>query len=64
MIDGGAVNKPNVGILNVQNTTAFVFAGPRIYWRHLHGFSPFGEVLFGAAFRRVSTNDAGLSSRF
>ena len=54
VIDGGAVNKPNVGIVNAQNTTAFVFGGPRIYWRHGR-WAPFGEVLFGAAFRRVST---------
>jgi hypothetical protein len=52
--DFGAVNKPNVGILNASNTTAFTFAGPRIYWRKGH-WSPFGEVLFGAAYRHVST---------
>jgi hypothetical protein len=52
--DFGAVNKPNVGILNVQNTTAFTYGGPRFYYR-THRWSPFGEVLFGAAYRHVST---------
>lgn len=61
VIDGGAVNKPNVGIVNAQNTTAFVYAGPRIYYRR-HGLSPFAEVLFGGAFRRVSTEVTALTS--
>ena len=52
--DFGAVNKPNVGILNAQNTTAFTYGGPRFYYR-THRWSPFGEVLFGAAYRHVST---------
>jgi hypothetical protein len=62
VVMGGAVNKPNVGILNAQNTTAYTYAGPRIYWRHHRGFSPFGEVLFGAAYRRVSTGVTALTS--
>ena len=52
--DFGAVNKPNVGILNAQNTTAFTLGGPRVYWRK-GKWAPFGEVLFGAAYRHVST---------
>jgi outer membrane protein OmpA-like peptidoglycan-associated protein len=55
VIDAGGVNKPNVGILNAQNTTAFTFGGPRFYWRHRHAVSLFGEVLFGAAYRHLST---------
>ena len=51
--DFGAVNKPNVGILNASNTTAFTYAGPRVYYRKGR-FSPFGEVLFGAVYRHVS----------
>jgi hypothetical protein len=53
--DFGAVNKPNVGIVNAANTTAFTFAGPRVYYRKGHRFSPFGQVLFGAAYRHIST---------
>jgi hypothetical protein len=62
VVDGGAVNKPNVGIVNVQNTTAFVYAGPRFYYRKYHGVSPFAQCLFGAAFRRVSTEVTALTS--
>ena len=59
--DFGAVNKPNVGIINVQNTTAFAYGGPRFYYR-MHRWSPFGQVLFGAAFRHVSTEVTALTS--
>jgi Outer membrane protein beta-barrel domain len=62
VVSAGAVNKPNVGILNAQNTTAYTYAGPRIYWRHHRGFAPFGEVLFGGAYRRVSTEVNALTS--
>jgi len=61
VIDGGAVNKPNVGVINVQNTTAFVYAGPRVYFRKGRMLHPFGEVLFGAAFRRLSTGVTALT---
>jgi Outer membrane protein beta-barrel domain len=50
----GAVNKPNVGIINASNTTAFTLFGPRVYYR-THGFSPFAEALFGASYRHIST---------
>jgi hypothetical protein len=59
--DFGAVNKPNVGIINAQNTTAFAYGGPRFYYRR-HGLSPFGQVLFGGAFRHVSTEVTALTS--
>jgi len=56
--DVGAVNKPNVGIINVQDTTAFYLFGPRVNWRsHSSRWShwtPFGQVLFGAATRFAS----------
>ena len=52
--DFGAVYKPNVGIVNVSNTTAFTYGGPRVYYRKGR-FSPFGEVLFGAVYRFAST---------
>jgi hypothetical protein len=59
--DFGAVNKPNVGIVNAQNTTAFAYGGPRFYYRR-HRLSPFGQVLFGGAFRHVSTKVTALTS--
>jgi hypothetical protein len=59
--DFGAVNKPNVGIINAQNTTAFAYGGPRFYYRR-HGLSPFAQVLFGGAFRHVSTEVTALTS--
>src|SRR5215471_10731239 len=70
VVDAGAVNKGNVGIpgvnLGVSDTTAFVYGGPRFYYRrHNHGFlglTPFGEVLFGGAFRHLSTNVIALTS--
>jgi hypothetical protein len=61
VIDAGAVNKPNVGIINAQNTTAFVYAGPRVYFRKGRMLHPFAEVLFGAAFRRLSTGVTALT---
>ena len=64
VIDGGAVNKPNVAVLDahIQNTTAFVYAGPRFYFRKGRAIHPFGEVLFGGAFRRASTEVTALTS--
>jgi opacity protein-like surface antigen len=59
--DFGAVNKPNVGIINAQNTTAFAYGGPRFYFRK-HRLSPFAQVLFGGAFRHVSTEVTALTS--
>jgi hypothetical protein len=55
VFDAGAVYKPNVGIVNVQNTTAFTLAGPRISHRFKHRFTPYAEVLIGAAYRALST---------
>jgi len=68
--DAGGVTKPNIGIpgvaLGVANTTAFVYGGPRFYYRGHHhgvfGFTPFGEVLFGGAFRHLSTDVTALTS--
>jgi outer membrane protein OmpA-like peptidoglycan-associated protein len=68
--EGGGVNKGNIGIpgfaLGVSNTTAFVYGGPRFYYRRHHhgllGLQPFGEILFGAAFRRLRTDVTVLTS--
>ena len=68
--DAGGVNKGNIGIpgfgLGVSNTTAFVYGGPRFYYRRHHkgllGLEPFGQVLFGAAFRHLSTDVVAVTS--
>ena len=51
--DAGAVHKGNVGIVDVENTTAFTLFGPRVSWRRGR-LTPYGQVLFGAAYRNVS----------
>jgi hypothetical protein len=76
VIDAGAVNKGNVAVpglitnpggtlsvldVGVQNTTAFTYGGPRIYFR-MHKFAPFGQVLVGAAYRHLSTGVTALTS--
>jgi hypothetical protein len=66
----GGVNKGNIGIpgfdLGVANTTAFVYGGPRFYYRRHHkgllGLTPFGEILFGGAFRHISTDVVAVTS--
>src|SRR5215472_1352384 len=68
--DGGGVTKGNLGIpgfdLRVSDTTAFVYGGPRFYYRgRSHGFlglTPFGEILFGGAFRHAKTEVTALTS--
>ena len=76
VIDAGAVNKPNVVVpglitnpggtlsvldVGVQNTTAFTYGGPRIYFR-TNRLAPFGQVLVGAAYRHLSTGVTALTS--
>ena len=63
VVNAGAVDKGNAGIgtlnLGISDTTAFVYGGPRFYYRRHHkgllGLTPFGEILFGGAFRHLST---------
>jgi hypothetical protein len=70
VVEGGGVHKGNVGIpgvdLGISDTTAFVYGGPRFYYRKHHhgfmGFTPFGEILFGAAFRHASAGVTALTS--
>jgi hypothetical protein len=70
VVDAGAVNKPNIGIpglaLGISDTTAFVYGGPRFYYRRHHkgllGLTPFGEILVGGAFRHASTTVTALTS--
>jgi outer membrane protein OmpA-like peptidoglycan-associated protein len=54
--DIGAYYKPNVGIVNVEDTTATFLFGPRISYRNKSSrFTPYGQVLFGVAYRAIST---------
>jgi len=70
VVDAGGVNKGNIGIpgfaVGVANTTAFVYGGPRFYYRRHHkgllGLTPFGQILFGGAFRHLSTDVVALTS--
>jgi hypothetical protein len=52
---GALVNKPNVGIIHVQNTTASYLFGPALLISKGFTFHPYGQILFGAATRFVST---------
>jgi opacity protein-like surface antigen len=52
--DVGAVSKGNIGVVNVQDTTAFFLAGPRVSYRRHGRFTPYAQVLFGAADRSIS----------
>jgi len=70
VVDAGGVHKGNVGIpgvdLGISDTTAFVYGGPRFYYRRHHngflGLTPFGEILFGGAFRHGRTEVTALTS--
>ena len=52
--DVGAAYKRNVGIVNVEDTTALFVFGPRVSYRHWSRFTPYGQVLFGGANRWAS----------
>jgi opacity protein-like surface antigen len=52
--DIGAVAKGNVGIVNVEDTTAFFMFGPRASYRRHGRFTPYAQILFGGANRSIS----------
>src|SRR5258707_8491591 len=52
--DFGAVNKPNVGIINVQNTTAFPHGGAPFFYLY-HPPSPLLAGLFFASLLALCT---------
>jgi len=52
--DIGAVTKQNVGIINADDTTAFYMFGPRWSYRSESRFTPYVQVVFGAATRTLS----------
>jgi opacity protein-like surface antigen len=52
--DIGAVNKGNVGVINASNTTAFYMFGPRYSYRTESRFTPYAQIVFGGATRRLS----------
>lgn len=51
--DVGAAYKRNVGIVNVEDTTALFVFGPRVSY-HWRRFTPYGQALFGGANAWVS----------
>jgi opacity protein-like surface antigen len=52
--DIGAVNKPNVGIINASNKTTSYLFGPRFSYRKHSHFIPYGQILFGGATQALS----------
>jgi hypothetical protein len=52
--DIGAVTKQNVGIINASNTTSFYLFGPRVSYRSESRFTPYAQIVFGAATRSLS----------
>ena len=47
--DLGAVHRGNVGVLDVEDRTAFFLFGPRVSYRKSSHWTPYFQVLFGAA---------------
>ena len=54
VVDLGAVNRGNVNVFNVDDRTAFFLAGPRVSYKRSSRWSPYFQVLFGAADRSLS----------
>jgi len=54
LADLGAVHRGNVGVVNVENRTAFFLFGPRLSYRTSSRFTPYFQILFGAAERSAS----------
>jgi hypothetical protein len=52
--DLGAVNRGNVGVVNIDNRTAFFLFGPRVSHHSSSRFTPYFQILFGAAERSAS----------
>ena len=53
VVDLGAVNRGNVNVFNVDDRTAFFLAGPRVSYKRSSRWSPYFQVLFGAAERSL-----------
>jgi hypothetical protein len=49
--DLGAVNRGNVGVVNIDNRTSFFLIGPRLSHHSSSRFTPYFQILFGAAER-------------
>lgn len=54
VVDLGAVHKGNINVFNVDDRTAFFLAGPRVSYKRSSRWSPYFQVLFGAADRSLS----------
>ena len=52
--DLGAVHRGNVGVLDVDNKTSFFLFGPRVSHHSESRFTPYLQILFGAAERSAS----------
>jgi opacity protein-like surface antigen len=52
--DLGAVHRGNVGLVNVDNKTSFFLFGPRVSHHTSKRFTPYLQILFGAAERSAS----------
>ena len=53
VVDLGAVTRGNVNVFNVDDRTAFFLAGPRVSYKRSSRWSPYFQVLFGAADRSL-----------
>ncbi len=54
VVDLGAVHKGNVSVFNADDRTSFFLAGPRFSYKRSARWSPYFQVLFGAADRSLS----------
>jgi hypothetical protein len=59
--DIGAVTNGSTGPLGVDSTVINFVAGPRVNYRHYSRFTPFAQVLFGAAYSTASVQ-AGVAT--
>jgi opacity protein-like surface antigen len=54
-VDAGAVHKSVINGAKVDTTVANLVAGPRVSFHNHSRYTPFGQVLFGAAYGTAST---------
>jgi opacity protein-like surface antigen len=59
--DFGAYHNGNILGTGVDGTLSTYLFGPRVSYRHLGGFTPFGEVLFGGAHASAHLTGASAS---
>ena len=54
LADIGSVTKANVGVINANNETTFYMFGPRASYRSHSRFTPYVQIVFGAATRSLN----------